>query len=156
MTIPILFQGVSADQISPDEALHGHTADASAITTTTEITGLETLHGHTADATYLIQTFVAPNEALHAQAADATSIIKIISPVDTLHSQTADAATNSSPNIISPAETRHLQTADATGVTGNVSGDVTVSMVKPSTKTRLIKPTVTADRVIEQFDMEVV
>jgi quercetin dioxygenase-like cupin family protein len=155
MTLLLLF-GSGADFIEPDSAEHGHLADASAITTTTEVQGLTCFHGQLTDQALVTSTFIQPDDATHSHTADASVIITVISPAECTHSHTADAATSASAVVVSPRECTHGHTADAAPVLGNAQpGDVSVAMEQPTVKTVMLYPTVSADLTELEVLMEV-
>ncbi len=132
--------GDPTDTVWPDNALHGHLADASAITTETTITPFEATHGHTAESPVLTVVFIVPNDALHAHTADASGIIPVISPADSLHAQRTDASAVTITALIVPRECLHRTYADATAALGGVGGDADTAMVKPDVVLRLVAP----------------
>jgi len=157
MSLVLLFNaGSGPDEITPDEAVHGHTADAATVTTTTEITPSDSLHGHTVDAPIVVTVFIVPDETLHGHTADAATIIQVISPADSTHAQLADATTVSSPTVITPADTLHGHTADQAAILGNaIPGAIEVELISPTMYTEMILHDTTNELVYATTTTEV-
>lgn len=87
------------------DALHGHTADAAALTSQHALVIAEAAHSHSAES-------------------PAVSSATALSVADALHDHAADAATLSTASVLSVAEATHGHTAD--GLTLEASGSTTL------------------------------
>lgn len=85
---------LAATPITPNDGVHGHTADSPVVTQVHELVVSETLHTHNTDSPLVTQQHVvSPSETLHGHTADSpvVAITHIINPSDGPHGHTADS-----------------------------------------------------------------
>lgn len=114
--LPYFFtSGGGATNLTIQDALHAHTADALTLTQQHVLVVADASHAHLADGLTLTQQHVlAIADALHAHAADniVLSVEGTLAIADALHAHTADSLTLTQQHVLAVADALHAHLAD--------------------------------------------